>query len=74
MSSDKPEWFPMTRRPKAFVSIICLGADGVEYGDLCYSAHRGEIIYPVTNQAAEPVIGPIKGWRYYPEDSSWVFL
>lgn len=73
MGSDKPEWFSVTRRPKAYVSIICLGADDIEYWGLCYSSHRRELIEPITNKEAEPVIGPIKGWRYYPKDSSRAF-
>lgn len=64
MSNDKPRWFPMTRRPKAYEPIICLGADDKEYRGLCYSAYWGRIIDPVTNRDAEPVIGPIKSWRY----------
>jgi hypothetical protein len=67
MSSDQPEWYPVTRKPRAYEPIICLGADGKEYCGLCYSAHRAETIEPITNRAAEPVIGPIQGWRYQPE-------
>jgi hypothetical protein len=35
MSNDKPEWSPVTSKPRAYE--------------------------PITNRAAEPVIGPIQG-------------
>lgn len=57
-------WNKMSRKPAAFELITCLGADDVEYAGLCYSSHRKAIIDPITNKDAEPVIGPIKGWRY----------
>jgi hypothetical protein len=60
-------WNPMSRKPAAFKPITCLGADGEEYAGLCFSTHRGEIIEPITNKAAEPVIGPMRGWKYEPE-------
>ena len=60
-------WNPMSRKPAAFTPITCLGADGEEYAGLCLSTHRGEIIEPITNKAAEPVIGPMRGWKYEPD-------
>jgi hypothetical protein len=66
------DWNPMTRKPAAFRPITCLGADDVEYAGLCYSTHRGEIIEPITNKAAEPEIGPIRGWKYDPESADKV--
>lgn len=57
-------WIRNGRIPAAFRAIICLGADGREYPGLCYSPYRREIIEPITNKSAEPVIGPIQGWQY----------
>lgn len=59
----------MNRRvPADYRPVTCVGADGREYGGLCYSPRRGEIIEPITNKAAEPVIGPIRSW-YYEEEA-----
>lgn len=63
-------WHPMTRTPSVRKMITCLGADGKEYSDLCYSSHRGCIIEPVTNRDAEPVIGPMRGWKYQKMETS----
>ncbi|NDV52856.1 hypothetical protein [Salipiger sp. PrR003] len=60
-------WQPMTRKPAAYRAITCLGADGKEYAGLCFSGHHGEIIEPLSNLAAEPVIGPMGGWKYEAE-------
>lgn len=54
----------MTRKPRAYESVIVLTEKGEEFHGLCWSSHRGAFIEPITNQAAEPVIGKITGWRY----------
>jgi hypothetical protein len=57
-------WTKPSRKPKAYEVVDCLGEDGREWHGLCWSSARGEFIEPITNQAAEVVIGPIAGWRY----------
>ena len=64
VSPMKEEWNSMKRKPAAFTPITCIGADGREYAGLCFSTHRGTIIDPISNKDAEPVIGPMQGWRY----------
>ena len=61
-----PGWNPAARRPRAYEPIDVLDAGGRIVHGLCYSGHRGEIIKPITNLAAEPVIGAIVAWRYSP--------
>lgn len=55
---------PMNKVPKAYVMIVLRKPDGLEYYGLTYSAHRNEIIEPISNSAALPVLGPCIGWRY----------
>jgi hypothetical protein len=57
-------WWPITRRPAAFRTLICLTEREEEFSGLAYVPTRGGIIEPITNRLAEPVIGQIVGWRY----------
>lgn len=57
-------WWPITRRPAAHRTLVCLTEDEREYSGLAYVPMRGGIIEPITNHLAEPVIGRIVGWRY----------
>jgi len=57
-------WWPITRRPAAFRTLVCLTEREEEFSGLAYVPTRGGIIEPITNRLAEPVIGRIVGWRY----------
>lgn len=61
-------WRPITRRPAAHRTLVCLTEDEREYSGLAYVPIRGGIIEPITNLLAEPVIGRIVGWRYEMEN------
>ena len=60
----EPKWVSTSRLPRAYESVICKAEDGQEYHGMCWSRARGEFIEPISNRAAEPVIGKIVGWRY----------
>lgn len=65
----KTQWRDMSKTPKPWRLIILRAAsDGCEYFGLTYCGHRGEIIEPITNSAALPVLGPCDGWRYDERD------
>jgi hypothetical protein len=66
--TDYTRLYPMDRTPRPFVRIVLRKPDGLEYYGLTYSTHRGEIIEPITNQAALPVLGDCIGWRYDERD------
>ena len=50
------------RKPAEFRPLICKAQNGQEYC-LTYSKGRG-FFEPITNQSAEPLIGPVVAWRY----------
>lgn len=58
------EWNKMSRKPAAWRNIICLAANDKEYSGLYYDPRKKGIYEPITGKEAEPVIGPIKGWKY----------
>lgn len=57
-------WWPITRRPDAHCTLVCLTEEEREFAGLAYVPSRSGIIEPITNRLAEPVIGRIVGWRY----------
>jgi hypothetical protein len=61
MTSD---WIPVSRKPKAYVALVCRTETDKEYAGLCWSTHRNAFIEPISNQCAEDVIGKIIEWRY----------